>query len=197
MKRYKAVFSDKIGRYADRDFLTSTDSINIWFDWVERFTYTIPQIVKNIAYRQGRRDPSYILDMSRKMERIDPNTDGSSAVSEDYKKAQDMNLATIDINSTSLEKLDDMASYLEANGIKFAVIVTPHRSDVKAGYGDEYDAIDDYFENIVTKRGGQYFNIDNDPALREQLPDDMFMDSEHIVDEGNDLVSKKIAELLR
>ena len=196
-KRYGAVFADKIGRYADKDFLTSADSINIWFDWVERFTYTIPQIVKNMAFRQGRKDPGYVLDMNKKIERTDPRSVNSKATQQDIESAQSMNLTSIDINPESLTKLDDMASYLEANGIKFAVIVTPHRSDVRAQYGDEYDLIDSYLEEFVTARGGRYFNIDSDPELRKELPDDMFMDQEHIVDEGNDIVSKKIAQLLR
>ena len=49
----------------------------------------------------------------------------------------------------------------------------------------------------MTKRGGEYHNIDSDDALRERLPDEMFMDREHIVDEGNDIVSEKIAQILR
>ena len=197
MKRYKAVFTDKIVRYADKDFLTSADSINIWFDWVERFTYSMPQIVKNMAFRQERKDPGYVLDMTKTIARTDPGSINSEATKQDIADARNMNLTNLDIDDESLKKLDDMASYLEANGIRFAVIVTPHRSDERAQYGEEYDLIDSYLEEFVTKRGGEYFNIDSDPELRQQLPDDMFMDGEHIVDEGNDIVSKKIAQLLR
>ena len=196
-KRAGAIISDKLGRYTDFDFLTSTDSINIWFDWVERFTYSVPQIVKNIAFRQGRKDPGYVLDLTGRIERKEPDRDNSSQLGSDIEKAEGLNLAKLDIDADPLRKLDDMAAYLEANNIRFAVIVTPHRSDVRAGYGDEYAVIDSYMEEFVTKRGGMYFNIDSDDELREQLPDDMFMDKEHIVDEGNDIVSKRIAQLLR
>ena len=197
MKRYSAVFADKIGRYSDKEFLTSADSINIWFDWVERFTYSIPQIVKNMAFREGRKDPGYVLDMNKSIERTDPGSANKDTTEQDIESALGMNLTNLEINSDSLKKLDEMASYLKANGIRFSVIVTPHRSNVRAQYGDEYELIDSYLEEYVTKRGGRYFNIDSDPELREQLPDDMFMDKEHIVDEGNDIVSKKIAQLLR
>ena len=196
-QRAGAIFSDKIGRYTDIDFLISTDSINIWFDWVERFTYSLPQIVKNIAYRQGRKDPGYVLNMETKLERVDPGKDIITSLPADIEKAHDLNLSNLDIDNHSLEKLDEMAAYLAANDIRFAVIVTPHRSDVREGYGDEYDIIDSYLEDFVTQRGGEYYNIDTDRGLRERLPDDMFMDKEHIVDQGNDLVSEKIAQLLR
>ena len=78
--------------------------------------------------------------------------------------------------------LDEMASYLAANDIRFVVIVTPHRSDVGSGYEDEYEMIDTYLGDFVSKRGGIYHNLDADPELRQQLGDDMFMDGEHIVD---------------
>ena len=196
-KRICAILSDKLGRYTDIDFLSSTDSINIWFDWVERFTYSIPQIGKNIAFRLGRKDPGYVLDMNMPVKRVKPGNDNSSELDHDINKALELNLSGIDINPKSLGRLNDMASYLEANNIRFVVIVTPHRSDVRDGYGDEYETIDSYLEDFVTKRGGKYFNIDSDPELRAQLPDDMFKDREHIVDEGNDIVSKRIAQLLR
>ena len=195
--RAGAIAADKLKRYTDPDFLTSTDSFNIWFDWVERFTYTIPQIVKNIAYRQGRRDPGYVLDLNRSIKRNEPEKGNSSLLEEDIEAAHKMNLSNIDINPDSLALMNDMAEYLSANGIRFVVVVTPHRSDVMAGYGDEYDPVDSFLEDFVTKRGGKYFNLDTDPELRDRLPDDMFMDQEHIVDEGNDLVSEKIALLLR
>ena len=196
VKREGAILADKLGRYTDPDFLASTDSINIWFDWVERFTYSLPQIVKNIAYRESRKDPGYVLDMNERIERIDP-ADSASSISSDIKSASKMNLSTIDIEADPLKKLDEMASYLKANDIRFAVIVTPHRSDVREEYGEEYDIIDSFLNDFVTKRGGEYHNIDSDDALRERLPDEMFMDREHIVDEGNDIVSEKIAQILR
>ncbi len=196
-KRAGAILADKLGRYPDIDFLTSTDSINIWFDWVERFTYSLPQIGKNIDFRLKRKDPGYVLDMSKSIERMEPGNYNSDAMADDLKKAAELNPAGIEINPDPLQYLNDMASYLEANNIRFVVIVTPHRSDLRAEYGDKYDIIDSYMEDFVTKRGGEYFNIDSDPELREQLPDDMFTDREHIVDEGNDIVSKKIAQLLR
>ncbi len=108
-----------------------------------------------------------------------------------------MDLSSIDIDARSLKNLDDMANYLKANDIDFTVIVTPHRSDVMEKYGNEYEIIDSYLDEFVTKRGGKYINIDTDAELRNQLPDDMFMDQEHIVDEGNRLVSSKIAMLLK
>ena len=193
-QRIAARLSDRIGRYADMDFLSSTDSINIWFDWVERFTYSIPQIYKNISYRQSRKDPGYRLDMTERIARTEPETDPAFR---DEDIAEIPSFSTLDINTLSLEKLDEMASFLAANNIRFVVIITPHRSDTKVAYGDEYDAIDQYLEKFVTTRGGEYYNIDDDPSLRELLPDDMFKDQEHIVDEGNDLVSTKIAQLLR
>ncbi len=191
-QRIFAKLSDKLGRYTDTSFLASTDSINIWFDWVERFTYSLPQIYKNIAYRQGRKDPGYVLDMSKRIDRADP--DAHNRIS-DVGNIPD--LSSVDISTDSLEKLDEMAQYLFANNIRFVVIVTPHRSDVRAGYADEYEKIDSFFNGFVTARNGEYYNIDKDDSLRERLPDDMFMDQEHIVDEGNDLVSEKIATLLR
>lgn len=196
IQRERAILTDRLRRYANIDFLSSVDSINIWFDWVERFTYSLPQMYKNISYRLERLDPGYVLNMDKSIDRIDPGKEGSS-VAKDIEKAEKLNLSSIDIDSHALEKLDALASYLGANGIRFVVIVTPHRSDVRAGYGDEYDTVDEYLEEFVTKRGGEYFNIDDDPALREELGDEMFMDQEHIVDEGNNLVSEKIAQLLR
>ncbi|MCR5830886.1 MAG: hypothetical protein K6G67_01940 [Lachnospiraceae bacterium] len=196
-KRYGAIISDKLGRYKDIDFLTSVESMNIWVDWVLRFSYTLPQVYKNIAYRRGRIDPGYVLDMEKKIERIDPPKADKSLLDEDIAKAGELGSAGINVDPDSLGMLDEMASFLSANGIGFTVIVTPHRSDVRAGYGEGYGVIDSYLKEFVEKRGGQYFNLDNDESLRERLPDDMFMDHEHIVDEGNNLVSGKIAELLR
>ncbi len=197
LKRYGAIVADKAGRYGRYDFLSSTDSINIWFDWVERFTYTMPQIFKNVAYRMERRNPGYVLDMSEKIGRVEAPGGDPGRLDTDVERAEALGLSSLSINRDSLEMLDEMAAYLKANDIRFAVIVTPHRSDVKEGYGDEYGVIDSYLKDFVTERGGEYYNIDNDEALRERLPDDMFMDTEHIVDQGNDLVSEKIAELLR
>ncbi len=196
-KRYGAVLSDKLGRYKDIDFLTSVDSINIWFDWVERFSYTIPQVFKNIAYRRGRLDPGYVLDMEKKIDRIEPLKGDTVILDEDIAKAKELEPYGITADPVSLQKLDEMASFLSENAIDFTVIVTPHRSDVMAGYGEGYGVIDSYLQEFVEKRGGKYFNLDNDESLRERLPDDMFTDHEHIVDEGNNLVSEKIAELLR
>ena len=196
-QRIGAVLADKLGRYTDADFLVSADSINVWFDWVERFTYSMPQIVKNIAYRRGRKDPGYVLDLNKTVDRIDPADDAPSDLKDDLIKGKELKLSSISINPVSLEKLNDMAAYLEANSIRFVVIVTPHRSDVRAGYGDEYEVIDTYLRDFVTKRGGDYFNIDTDRELRDQLPDSMFMDREHIVDQGNEIVSERIAQLLR
>ncbi|MBR6158710.1 MAG: hypothetical protein IKQ40_00305 [Lachnospiraceae bacterium] len=193
MTRMRAILSQRLERYTDPDFLPTTDSINTWFDWVESYTYTIPEIYKNIAYRRGRKDPLYHLDLRRTIDRIDPKGDGAAA---DIKKARALDLSCIDIDERSLKRLDEMAAFLEANGIRFVVIVPPHRLDVQEEYGKEYDAIDSYMEDFVTKRGGEYYNLDLDPSLREQLPDNMFMDREHIVDEGNRIVSETIAVLL-
>ena len=197
LKRESAVFTEKIGRYTDPKFLISADSINIWFDWVESFTYSIPEIVKNIAYRNGRITKPYTLDMSERVKRQSNGPGNPSELSKDIRKAQEMNLTNLELDTRTLRELDDMASYLATNKIRFVVVVTPHRSDVAAGYGSEYDTIDSFLDEFVTKRGGEYFNIDSDPKLREKLPDDMFKDGEHIVDEGNNIVSMKIAELLR
>ncbi|MCR5302061.1 MAG: hypothetical protein K6E49_06435 [Lachnospiraceae bacterium] len=192
-----AVFKEKAGRYTDTSFLLSLDSVNIWFDWVESFSYSIPEILKNTAYRRSRLTPPYTLDFTKSVERISPSGNDPAYIDEDIAEAEMMNLTTLDIDPRSLKALDEMAAYLAANDIRFVVIVTPHRSDVGAGYMNEYEVIDSYFERFVEKRGGQYHNIDTDPELREQLPDDMFMDREHIVDEGNNIVSEKIAQLLR
>jgi hypothetical protein len=194
--RESAIFAEKIGRYTDPKFLTSTDSMNIWFDWVEGFTYSFPEIIKNIGYRNGRRNKPYTLDITERYERLNAAVPGA-ATDEDIRRAADLNLSSLDIDVRTLKILDDMASYLAANDIRFTVIVTPHRSDVGAGYGGEYETIDAFFKDFVTKRGGEYYNIDADPDLRAQLPDEMFKDEEHIVDEGNNTVSMKIAELLR
>jgi len=195
IQREAAAFALKMGRYTDPKFLTSVDSINAWFDWVESFTYSIPEIYKNVAYRRSRKDPGYALDFTKKVERKEPQS--TTSVKDDISKAQSLDLSHIDIDNRSLERLDEMASYLTANDVRFVVIVTPHRSDAGEELGEEYGIIDSFLEDFVTKRGGEYFNIDSDPALRELLPDNMFMDREHIVDEGNDIVSTKIAELLR
>ncbi len=197
LQRAWAVFTEKAGRYTDPVFLKSVDSMNIWFDWVESFTYSLPEIVKNVAYRRERAEKSYTFDMSKSVERIEPARAGRVPVSEDIKALQQMNLTSIKTDTRTLKELDELAAYLKANGIRFVVIVTPHRSDVREGYGTEYDVIDSYLEDFVTERGGEYYNIDVDPDLRAKLPDDMFMDREHIVDEGNNIVSEKIAQLLR
>ena len=197
IKRESAVFAEKIKRYTDPVFLTSVDSMNIWFDWVENTTYLLPEIYKNVAYRYDRLDKSYTFDMSKRIDRNKVYKLNRGLTENDIRAAKELNLAGLNIDPRSLKELDAMAAYLEANSIRFVVIVTPHRSDVAAGYGDEYGIIDSYLEDFVTKRGGKYYNIDIDPDLREKLPDDMFMDREHIVDEGNDIVSVKIAGLLR
>lgn len=195
LTRARAILARRLERYTDPDFLPTKDSINTWFDWVESYTYTIPEIYKNVAYRMGRKDPGYQLDFNESIDRIEPEEDGS-ILEEDIRKVRDMDLSCIDIDERSLARLDEMASYLEANGIRFVVIVPPHRLDVQEGYGKEYDVIDSYLEDFVKKRGGEYYNTDTDPSLREQLPDSMFMDREHIVDEGNRIVSTRIAMLL-
>ncbi len=197
IQREKAVITQKLGRYTDPMFLSSVDSVNIWFDWVESFTYTIPEIYKNVAYRLSRRNPGYNLDFSTPIDRINPPNYENILIDDDIELAKKMDLSSIDIDARSLKNLDDMANYLKANDIDFTVIVTPHRSDVMEKYGNEYEIIDSYLDEFVTKRGGKYINIDTDAELRNQLPDDMFMDQEHIVDEGNRLVSSKIAMLLK
>ena len=196
-QRAWAIFAEKAGRYKDPVFLKSVDSMNIWFDWVENSTYSLPEIVKNVAYRRERAEKSYAFDMSKSVERMEPGRASAVPVSEDIKALREMNLSSIETDTRTLKELDEMAAYLKANDIRFVVIVTPHRSDAKEGYGAEYDIIDSYLEDFVTKRGGEYYNIDVDPELRAKLPDDMFMDQEHIVDEGNNIVSEKIAQLLR
>ena len=196
-KRMIAITSEKLGRYTDIDFLTSIHSVNTWFDWVESFTYSLPEIYKNVAYRRSRINKPYTLDLDKSVERIDSSPGGSPFISQDIKAAHEMNLSHLDIDDRSLKMLDEMASYLAANDIRFVVIVTPHRSDVGSGYEDEYEMIDTYLGDFVSKRGGIYHNLDADPELRQQLGDDMFMDGEHIVDEGNTVVSEKIAQLLR
>ena len=196
-KRACAVVSEKLGRYTDPEFLKSADSMNIWFDWVISSTYSVSEIIKNVAYRKSRTEDIYTLDMRKTIKRIDPSRSNPISIKEDIKVAQALNLSNLSIDSRSLTKLDDMASYLKANNIRFVVIVTPHRSDSREKYGEEYDVIDSYLREFVSKRDGEYYNIDSDPGLREQLPDDMFKDEEHIDDHGNNLVSMKIAELLR
>lgn len=202
--RTKRDIINKLSHY-DSDFISTTDSINIWFDWVMSFTSNRNQINENLYYKKNpdklerNYDKDYVIDFSNMpYDRKDYAAKGAdkSTLLNDIKACKELNLKNISINDKALKYLDSMAGFCRNNDISFVMILSPYRSDYSDGFKEEYELADHFLNKFATERGGLYFNLDRDPKVRSVLSDDMFTDHEHINDTGNALVSEIIAEKL-
>ena len=190
---------DKTARLSNLNFVKKPDSMNMWFDWVFNFSYSIAEIRDNIDIRDAY-VPDYNLnprDVS--FARQDSVISGADrrALKSDIEIIENMNIQSIEICPDSLAALNEIAHYLSENDIRFVVMMSPHRSDYRQLFGNDYDRIDAYLMQFITSRGGEYYNLDTDSQLREALDDSYFDDTEHMNDYGDMLTTNTIVEVLK
>ena len=167
-------------------------SINIWIPWEQEHVNGLNNITSNIKHRMERLikhkplgyDIAYDLNtVVYKREPGDFTDIDRQHLISDLDAASNLDIPADMLSGDKLTLLAQMCSYCRDNDIKLSIIVTPHRTD----YFDRYDSyrtdiekVSAYLNDFVSKRGGMYYNTEDDPQLHEILPDDYFYDWEHV-----------------
>ena len=114
-------------------------------------------------------------------------------------------MSSLDISSDMLSEdklrlLAEICTYCRDNGIELSVITTPHRTDYYERFSTFKDytaALSLYLDAFVSKRGVAYYDTEDDPMLHEILPDDYFLDWEHVSPEYTDAATDYLTGIIQ
>lgn len=205
-EKLEAGIDDRFSRYSDADFWKSSDSINIWFNWVMCPAKTWESIKdiyntrkKELSGKPANSPANNIFSDANRytLKKYVADSQDKKALNADLKELSDYNIKTVKVDTKALDYLSQILCFLKANDIEVYVMISPHRLDDRQRYGEEYDTLDKYFKHFVKKRGAKYINLDDEDDIRDILDNnDYFKDSEHITEQGSVALAPVILELM-
>lgn len=193
------IMQEMLKRSVSKENVNKPFSMNLWYKWVvggQKSLGAVKDILidKVQSLKSGYADEqvAYVINPDeKKYNRIEP---AEYAYETDDSKNS---WSTCDVSDEALEDLDYIIKYCNANDIEVTVIHTLHRSDYAMKYENEYPEIDTFFRKFVEERGAKYYNMDNEANIRSLFSDDMFVDDEHMGEEGKDEISTIMATLIK
>lgn len=192
----------------DPAMINTTTSMTEWFPWVENSVKSIGGVKKNfkrrvIPYYQGHRvGDEYAFDLDTVVYERIPLTyeaeDEEFFVQDvDRLETMDIPLSLIDIDT--LKRVDEICVYCRDNSIEMMYFLSPHQSEYKNRYGNNYEKMDLFLTDFFARRGVYYYNFEDDPEIHSKLSDEYFKDWEHIKTkyktDATRLFSEKLLEM--
>lgn len=179
--------------------MSRADSINKWMSWpvncIVYFDEIKPNLEKKQYYKDVENDANAKL-LSGKVMQHDrvpmPRTHGITA----DVKAQAESIKAISVSESSLEILRQMGEFCNCNGIKFIVMISPHKSGYAESFGEDYTKLDALVKKQVESIGCMYLNLNELPSVTNLMTDEYFTDSEHVTHEGIDVASGIMSDIL-
>lgn len=188
--------------------IKTTTSMIEWFPWIENSVKSASGIKMNfnrrvISYYQGHRvGDEYAFDLDKVFyERLPLNytEEDEAFFEEDVKRLEDMDISSGFWDTDTLQRVDWICSYCRDNSIEMMYFISPHQSEYKARYNDNYDKLDLFLTDFFNRRNVYYHNFENDPEIHNKLLDEYFRDWEHIKNKykknATDVFSEKLLEL--
>ena len=179
--------------------ITTTDSVNRWMSWPVSCTVYFDQVRSNwdqkVYYNDFYRKPRADIAVTGR-NRYDraPIPPMRPLPKEMRRKIEDID--AIDVSEESVQILGQMEEYCNSNGITFAVMMAPHRSDYAGSFGEDYGKIDALVNEIAASRGCIYHNMNDNSAVMSLLTDDYFEDPEHVNNEGMNIASGVMSDIM-
>lgn len=179
----------KFVRATSPEVAPTTESITLWFNWVDNCVGDLKSLKNNFNIRvlgffQGiRPKDGYAFDLDKKtFPQIEPiySSEEFELYDSDMKLLDSMNIAEGTLDKASLKRLDEICNYCNDNNIELTYFISPHQTGYKERYEGNYEKVDEFLNAFFAHRGIKYYNLDNDPEIHEKLPDEYFYDWEHV-----------------
>lgn len=203
IRQYRAL-KGKFSEATDSSTIKTTDSVSLWFDWVDNSVGDIKSVKNNYnirvlsAIKYGKRlGDGYAFDLDKKVydrSPLDYSDVDKALFYDDMQLLANMNITEGVLDIDSLQKLDEICKYCEQNNIELSYFISPHQSAYKERYEGNYEKVDSFLSEFLTKRGVKYYNFENDPDIHAKLPDEYFYDWEHVEDEYTDEATNVFVE---
>lgn len=187
------------------DNANTTDSVTVWFDWIDNHVDDGESIKKNINnrvfdfFKGDRLGKDFEYDLDRKIyARKDVILDNKDEemFAQDMQSLEEMDISKGILDIDSLKKLDEICKYCRENSIELIYFISPHQTDYKKRYNDNYEKMDAFLSDFIGRRGGIYYNFENDSQIHTLLPDDYFYDWEHVKSQYRDKSTEVFCEKL-
>ena len=179
--------------------IISNDSINRWMSWpvacIKYFDETQSNWEKKQYYGELYENLKLDKERSDLYKRV--SMPGPEDISDECRR-EISEISSIDISEDSLKVLGQIADYCNSNGIRLLVAISPHRTDYAGSFdNDDYARLDAFTRSYVEGKGCMYVNINDLPSTHELLTDDYFTDSEHVNEDGIEVASGIMSDILK
>ncbi len=190
------------------EMITTEESVNLWLPWTSEVADSWESAWGNARSRgkrllRGERLGSQIhRDLT---EVVYPVVDRELTGEEwnllhaDLEEMHSLSIPDGMMTDEELTELAELCALCSENGIELAVLISPHRTDYYDrydGYREYTETVDEYLSMFVSERGHVYYNFEHNEDLHEILPDESFMDFEHIHEREGAVATGLIADVL-
>ena len=193
-KRIIVSIKRRIQKSLSPELYNTEKSINVFIPWENETAHGLDKVKENLERRFKRlinNDPvgkNIAFDLNTiRYNRLpdDLSEEEIKMLNEDLDTASELSLPEGMISSGNLTRIAKICKFCKENRINLRIVVTPHTTEYFDRYESfrEYNKIaDEYLEGFISKRGGEYYDTEDDPEVHEILPDKYFSDQEHMSD---------------
>lgn len=179
--------------------IATSDSINKWMSWPVNCTVYFDQIKANLEkkeYYLNLRKSQNIPMPGEIVNRYDRTSFPRVRNVGDEVRDQIAGITQVDVSKDSVAVLKQIGEYCVTNGITFIVAISPHRSDYASTFGNDYEKLDRLTRECVESMGCVYVNMNDNESVRNLMTDDYYTDLEHVTNDGIDVASGILSEIL-
>lgn len=208
-KRILYRFIAPLERAIQPNNIKQPDSINAFVSWIgacvdypptmwESFTTKVKR-----AFSGHRLGENIAFDLDKEIYKTttESRTEADNLLlEEDIKRLHSLGLPQGTINDDALKTLDDISVYCRDNNIELYYFISPHQLTHIDRYGENYQKITDFLAQFMRERHFTYYNFETDPTVHATLPDNYYIDWEHIsndyVDEATEVIDETFNSMI-